>query len=186
MILLVSITNIQYCALTHSFHIHVQAMLVSMQDHEMLQAWCTDESEFQFSDLGKYASALLQDNRKEEEERMRSVRVTRSGAARRGIGGRGETKTKTGENKLLLVYPFEVDEAVLSGSAAGLTELGGKLFGLADGPPITETDDDVTGDNKKRPSRTHYVTICEEDKERLQPGHFLNDTLVDFWMRWYV
>ena len=183
--ILVSSTNIQHCALTLSFHIHFQAMLVSMQDHEMLQAWCTDESEFQFSDLEKYASALLQDNRKEEEERMRSARVTRS-SARRGTEGGGDSKTKKGENKLLLVFPFEVDEAVLIGSAAGLTELGGKLFGLEDGPPITETYNNATGDNKKPPSRTHYVTICEEDKERLQPGQFLNDTLVDFWMRWYV
>lgn len=156
-----------------------------MQDHEMLQAWFTDESEVQFSDLEKYASALLKENREEEKKRMRSARVTRSGA-RRGIGGGGDSKTKKGENKLLLVYPFEVDEAVLIGSASGLTELGGYKFGLDDGPPITETYVEMTGDNKELPSRTHYVTICEEDKERLQPGQFLNDTLVDFWMRWYV
>ncbi len=103
----------------------------------------------------KYARALLEDGKKEEEEMK-------------------------GENKLLLVYPFEVDEAVLSGSAADLTELGGKLFGLEARPPAKT---DRISDNKK-PPRTHYVTICEDDKDRLRPGQFLNDTLVDFWMRW--
>ncbi len=151
-----------------------QAMIYQMRNHITLEAWCTAESEFHFSDIEKYARALLEDDKKEEEERMKYVRVTRS-------GGRRETKKKKEENKLLLVYPFEVDEAVLSGSAVDLTELGGKLFGLEAGPPAKA---DIGSDNKKRPPRTHYVTICEDDKDRLRPGQFLNDTLVDFWMRW--
>jgi Ulp1 family protease len=40
--------------------------------------------------------------------------------------------------------------------------------------------------SKKTKSRAHSLTICEEDNERLQPGEFLNDTLIDFWMQWYV
>lgn len=137
-------------------------------------AWCTAESEFRFSDLEKYASALLEDIMREEDERLKFMRVTRS-------GGRREATKKKSENKLLLVYPFEVDEAVLSGSATGLTELGGKMFGLEVEPP---DDSDALSDNKKLPQRTHYITICEDDKERLQPRQFLNDTIVDFWMRW--
>lgn len=140
----------------------------------MMGVWCTAESEFRFSDLEKYASALLEDIKKEENERLKSVRVTRS-------GGRREAAKKRSENKLLLVYPFEVDEAVLSRSAAGLTELGGKMFGLEVEPPV-ETD--ALSDYKKLPHRTHYITICEDDKDRLQPSQFLNDTIVDFWMRW--
>jgi len=150
-------------------------MLEQMRQHDILGIWCTAESEFQYNDLEKYANALLEDSKKEEEERLQFVRVTRS-------RGR-ETKAKSAENNLLLVYPFDVDEAVLSGSAADFTELGGKLFGLEAGPPAQA---DNVGDNKKRPPRTHYITICEEDKDRLRPGQFLNDSLVDFWMRWYV
>ena len=42
------------------------------------------------------------------------------------------------------------------------------------------SDKDVKG----KSSRMHYVTIRDEDIERLCPGQFLNDTLVDFFMRW--
>ena len=31
----------------------------------------------------------------------------------------------------------------------------------------------------------HFVTITVEDYDRLDPGEWLNDSLVDFWMQWY-
>jgi hypothetical protein len=95
-------------------------------------------------------------------------------------GGKGLWKKKTGGNELLLVYPFEFDSAVLSGAASNLTELGGNLMGEEPGPPAISDGDSI----RKWPSRTHYTTISEEDKDRLLPGIFFNDTLVDFWMLW--
>lgn len=135
-----------------------------MRNHITLEAWCTAESEFHYSDIEKYARALLEDDKKEEDR----------------SGGRQEAKKKKGENKLLLVFPFEVNEELLGRAAADLTELGGKLFGLE---ARSEAKSDIVN-NKKLPSRTHYITICEKDKDRLRPGGFLDDTLVDFWMRW--
>ena len=88
-----------------------------------------------------------------------------------------------------MVYPFGVDEAILSEAASGLKELGGDLLGIDDmddtkppaaSTPCTDVEDDVKG----KSSRTNYVTISDDDVERLCPGQFLNDTLVDFWMRW--
>ena len=32
--------------------------------------------------------------------------------------------------------------------------------------------------------RSHFLTIREEDMDRLEHGEYLNDTLVDFWMQW--
>ncbi len=113
-------------------------------------------------------------NRKEGEERTKYTRKPRS-------GGKGVSKKKTGENNLLLVYPFEYDAAVLSQAAANLTELGGNLMGEEPGP-LASTD--VVSDSRKLSSRTHYTIISEEDKDRLLPGQFFNDTLVDFWMLW--
>jgi hypothetical protein len=89
-------------------------------------------------------------------------------------------------NKLLLVFPFDVDEESLSEASRGLLELGGDLLGVVEDEPSVEDqldEDDVTRRTKK-PPRTHHVTIRDEDYERLSPGQFLNDTLVDFWMRW--
>jgi hypothetical protein len=34
--------------------------------------------------------------------------------------------------------------------------------------------------------RDHFLTICQKDFSRLDPGEFLNDTLIDFWFKWYV
>jgi len=30
----------------------------------------------------------------------------------------------------------------------------------------------------------HILTITDEDRFRLQPRKYLNDTLIDFWMKW--
>jgi Ulp1 family protease len=32
--------------------------------------------------------------------------------------------------------------------------------------------------------RAHFVAIRVEDYERLDPGKWLNDLMVDFWMQW--
>lgn len=39
-------------------------------------------------------------------------------------------------------------------------------------------------DETRKKVRAHYLTIRKEDVDRLEPGEFLNDTLIDFWMEW--
>ena len=160
-----------------------QAMLDQMRQHPDLGHWCTEDSEIEFYNLDKYTKALVDDSRKERNERMSISRRTRSG---------GSKKKKDSENKLLVVYPFGVDEAFLSQAASGLKELGGDLLGIDDmddtKPPadaaMQGVQSDVENDGKGKSTRTHYVTIRDDDVERLCPGQFLNDTLVNFWMRW--
>jgi hypothetical protein len=41
-----------------------------------------------------------------------------------------DTKRTDADNKLLLIYPFNVEETELSAAASGLKELGGNLLGL--------------------------------------------------------
>jgi Ulp1 family protease len=132
----------------------------------------------EFYDRAKYMKALLDDSRKDRTERMRIARRTRSG---------GNKKRNNADNKLILVYPFDAKETELSAAASGLKELGGDLLGLdrAHARSVQgQLDEANTTERMKKPSRTHYVTIRDDDKERLCPGQFLNDTLVDFWMRW--
>jgi hypothetical protein len=84
---------------------------------------------------------------------------------------------------VLLVYPFSGDKVRLEKAAEGLKELG------AFGPPESaKTSCSDTTENEEEPSssRAHYLTITVGDCERLEPGVFLNDTLIDFFMRWYV
>jgi hypothetical protein len=151
-------------------------MLEQMRQHPDLGIWCEKDSEMELNDRKKYMQALIVDSQKEKDARCIASR-TRSG---------GVNKKNDAENKLLLVFPFDVDEESLSEASRGLLELGGDLLGVVEDEPSVEDqleEDDVTRGTKK-PPRTHHVTIRDEDYERLSPGQFLNDTLVDFWMRW--
>ena len=158
-------------------------MLVKIQEHPVLGAWCSEDSEIEFYELDTYAKALTDDHQKERKERISIAGRTRSG---------GRKKKKDSENKLLVVYPFGVDETVLSESASGLKELGGDSLGVENVSAVDNTSQaDVQMQNssdmedvKSKSSRMHYVTIRDEDIERLCPRQFLNDTLVDFFMRW--
>jgi len=71
----------------------------------------------------------------------------------------------------------------LSRAARGLSELGGDLLDVEEaGPSVQDPldEDSITKGTK----RAHHVTVRDGDYERLSPGQFLNDTLVDLWMRW--
>lgn len=88
----------------------------------------------------------------------------------------------------LLVFPFKADEEVFSTAASNLNELR-EAREISDGesiPLIQPQDSDLNESDVKvkGSSRTHYITIREDDVERLAPGEFLNDALVDFWMKW--
>ena len=93
---------------------------------------------------------------------------------------RGRKENKDADNKFLLVYPFGVDEAILREAASGLKELRGDLLRV--GSHSTESTTETMQNDSIR--RTNYIAIRENDMERLGPGKLLNDTLVDFWMRW--
>ncbi len=88
---------------------------------------------------------------------------------------------------MLSIYPFDNEETELSAAASGLKELGGDLLGLdqANARSVQgQLDKGNTAKQTKKPKRTHYVTIQDNDKERLFPGQFFNDALVEFWMLW--
>ena len=150
-------------------------MLNQMLHNQML----VDSSEIVFDNLDYSTEVLVEDSTNERKRRMSESKESKN-------------KKKDSENKLLVVYPFGVDEAILSEAASGLKELGGDLLGIDDmddtKPPAASAmqgvKSDVEDDVKGKSSRTHYVTIRDDDVERLCPGQFLNDTLVDFWMRW--
>ena len=115
----------------------------------------------------------------------KSIDAVRSSGAR--------TKRKEGGNKILLVYPFKVDKAILMEAAAGLKELGGDSLGVqtphisGEQPTLAASlDQDIKGDVTKIKGslRVHHAVIRQDDRERLCPGVFLSNVLVDFWMLW--
>jgi Ulp1 family protease len=114
------------------------------------------------------------------------------------------------EEDILLVYPFDGDKELIEKTAEGLNEAsrGGPCnadsslervaveameidttdLEVSDaGKALSEGSDkgEVEAETKNR-GRAHFLTVRVEDYERLEPGEFLNDTLIDFWMQWYV
>ncbi|EJK60337.1 hypothetical protein THAOC_19325, partial [Thalassiosira oceanica] len=74
-----------------------------------------------------------------------------------------------------------VDETVLAEASRGLTELGGETLGVHE----TNNDPDQSHDILVPPAEDEGNNIVIREKDRkLLAGEVLNDTLVDFWMRW--
>ena len=163
-------------------------MLVKWADHPDLSAFY-ENSGIQSSDLDNYIQALVEDDKAERAKRRAAPR-TRSKGKTNGLS--------LSENKVLSVFPFKVEEEVLQNISKQFIELSGNRLGveevLTDVAVRNATEDDNQGydtDENNREinevsARTHFLTIREDDKERLEPGQFLNDTLVDFWMSWLV
>ena len=162
----------------------MKALLIAMRQHPTLAAWCDEDSEIPAMELGKYTKVLQEENQKEKDELRHVANRTRSSRSK------GNKAKKDTENKILLVYPFDTDESVLKRASAKLKELGGDTLGVESVvedavTSVSAVAHGIEGDGSgKSSTRTHYITIREEDVERPSPGEFLNDSLVDFWMQW--
>jgi len=118
------------------------------------------------------------------------------------------------KDEILLVYPFDGDSNEMEEAAEGMQEASGQLFAEEMAPTTAEslsqslcsarketeegdqtdsssyaTDDKAAlNQNAAAPSkparRRHFLTVRVRDFERLCPGEFLNDTLIDFWIQW--
>jgi Ulp1 family protease len=161
-----------------------------MAEHDILEGFCRG-ARIKLHDLDNYTKALVQDDKAEKAKRRKAPSRTR----------KGKNKLSNAENKLLVVYPFEVAEEKLRNISSRFKELSGDRLGVAETVPYESTTEDEGEDAAQRnasddeedentqvghygSSRSHYLTIREDEMERLEPGQFLNDTLVDFWMSW--
>lgn len=153
--------------------------------HDELAVYCRD-GPINFFDLDNYTKALVEDDKAEKAKRRSGPR-TRS---------KGKSKVLSdSENKLLVVYPFQTDEEQLQRISSELKELGGDRLGVDEVTDVEMEDAlgeeaavEEGGENNRAEtgssSWTHHISIREDDKERLEPGQFLNDAIVDFWMSW--
>lgn len=90
------------------------------------------------------------------------------------------------DDDAVLTFPFAGDKDLIEKCSKGLQEL--SAFGAS---PQTNEVSQVGGlqsdaDEEAAGGRGHYLIISAGDCRRLAPGVFLNDTLIDFFMRWYV
>lgn len=159
-------------------------MIEQMKQNQTLKTWFDCNPEIEFYELEEYTAALIKDTEKENNKRRRSTRLSRASTKKKG---------NTSE-KPQLVFPFKADEEEFYAAASDLGELKQareSASAASERATIQPQDSDLNepqAENEtekvKGSARTHYITIREDDIERLDPGEFLNDALVDFWMKW--
>jgi hypothetical protein len=167
-------------------------------------------------DCRNYAASLLAGIEKDDEERRKSLgsprkqRRPRKGKAS-GLTdnpvllvfpfGHDEERIDSaaeGLNEAFRVLQRLDDEGVVvdgdrkveNTAVAGLDPSGSESEPAEQTDIETDANEVVQAENQQEPmkgsARAHFLTIRQEDFDRLEPGEFLNDTLIDFWMQWYV
>lgn len=180
-------------------------MLQDLRKNQILGAFLDEESQLKKRQAKKYIGSLLEDDRKDRQSRAASSRKPKTRSATRNA----DAKAASEDNKTMLVYPFQAEAQVFDDACKNLTEVGGKVItgrseddgtnqwdnpqeeqpssAAASETGAATSDDDAaasTAASAAPSGRTHYLTIRNEDMDRLEPGEFLNDTLIDFFMRW--
>ena len=88
---------------------------------------------------------------------------------------------------ILLTYPLKANKDKIEAAVLKLRELSYKaddreIFGTkSQSKHDAEAKDTTTSEVNHR---SHHIVIRVDDYERLEPGQWLNDSLVDLWMQW--
>jgi hypothetical protein len=151
----------------------------------------------------RYCQPFMKDSKNETRISRNSIESPTSRKKQGFLAGKKE-------EDILLVYPFDGDKQLMEKTAEELNEASGggpydtdynSERAVVGAMEIDTTDPEVSDAGKassggsdkgeaepetKTLGRAHFLTVRVEDYERLEPGEFLNDTLIDFWMQWYV
>ena len=166
-----------------------------MRNDLTLSAFATDDCRLSQNEAESYSRSLLNDNKLQTEQSRHDNAVVKSFG--RFLNGKAQ-------DDVLLVYPFGGDSRAIDNASVGLTELSCVLeyennnlgpTGNTENHPVTSalsaTNDDAavgaeednTEDAAGEESRA-VLTLAVSTIERLEPGVYLNDTLIDFYHRW--
>ena len=160
----------KYVVVEFSTDKDLQQLLDLFKASPTCASYAMEDCALSSEDADAFCKALSTGKRRHE-----SVRVTDS-----FVNGRSE-------DTVLLVYPFDGDVAAMEETADGMEEASGALFSKSETKDAAAGRAGDTGTAKaKTEQRKHFCTIQVRDFERLCPGEFLNDSLIDFWIQWYV
>ena len=170
-------------------------VLKLMRKNEELRIFL-EEAQLRKEETLQYTSALVEEMKKEAGRRLKSLKSASNSHIQRKSWGENIDSYASSNDEVRLVYPFAGDKDVFDAAAQDMLEASGRRFSEKNSTPISlgknygvgrdmlKAGNNIRGNSSTR--GTHYLTIDREDLERLEPGEFLNDTLIDFWMRWYV
>ena len=190
----------------------VVALDEKLRAHAVFGGYFSEQSRLGRDQAKYYSSALIEDDRKDKQKRasMPGKRNTRSSTR----ASKAKSDSEGHKIHLVYPFDAEEDFLenackdlhelggkfpVASNDGAGLNWVGpasrneensssdSSTFAAA----ASASDDNDEGLStsaafapSKASTRTHYLTIRQDEIERLEPGEFLNDTLIDFFMRW--
>jgi hypothetical protein len=169
----------------------MKKLLEEMRACPPVSPYTGSSSSLKAIDVPKYAKALMNDTKKEKSSRMS---VTPSAKRNEFIG---DMKY----DDILLVYPFAGEKKNIEKASKGFYEAKANPMleqeselnktSTTEEPshsvsPVPGSGEDSSDTRQaiKTRNRAHYLTVRVEDYERLDPGEWLNDTLIDFWMQW--
>lgn len=154
-----------------------------LENQTILQSFLTEEANIRnLDEAQKYISVLMQENALDKRARLESSQSPNRSRRRNRLGS-SKTLSVEDKQKILLVFPFVGGNRVEK-AAKGLNLCGGCLSPFDEEDEIISSEKLTEIQQEAASGRTHILTITGEDRERLEPGEFLNDTLIDFWMRW--
>lgn len=161
-------------------------VLAQLTQVAFFKAFFTENSnKLKEEELATYACSLLTKLKLEAEGRRKSL-----GSTKKFRDTRTRKKTPSAkDNDILLVFPFGATDEAIDAAAYNLGEAavgcnpnseGNVSYITARPSKNYEANDEA----ESTTARAHYLTIRQEDRERLDGAEFLNDTLIDFWMQW--
>ena len=131
--------------------------------------------------LSSYCKILLRDSKKEGNRRRSSLRLQRYTSHESISFLEGKS-----ESDVLLVYPYPGSDALdgFEGLSIDAHSLSPLKKNMKSNDTTTWNGKDEVDNKDKTLSRGHVIEIRVSDVFRLDPGEFLNDTLIDFWFQW--
>lgn len=163
----------------------IKELLSHVQKVGSMAAFVCEEAKLDPIRAKEYGKVLLDDSKQEESRRLLSP-----------VGAATDNKFLEGkdEEDVLLTFPFAADPVELDGIAEGLEELRGPTD-IPAGPVVAATIETSSSEDGSEAGATaraaatplrDILTLQVLHYNRLDPEVYLNDTLIDFWMRWIM
>ncbi len=159
----------------------IATFLRVVEENKHFSAYFTNDNRLPRRRSDLYATALIADAKKEALSRKKKI----------GSSKRVGFLAGKASHDILLSFPFEGKPYLIDAAADGLNEFQCHdcTDGDADDVDIQDCDNIESSDPRNAEGgedtrRRHHVEIRVEDFERLDPGVYLNDTLIDFYLQW--
>ena len=147
----------------------LQNLIEKMRSNEILRGFIDSGGQVSVDNINEYIQAFVNNDKK---------------AGKKSLFDSYLRPVK--QEEILLNFPFNVTYAELEQIASGLSVANGSLSQSSDatGDPSNPTKQEKNLDEKFINVWKHSHTVRGEDYERLHPGEYLNDVLIDLWMTW--